>query len=249
MNSAPDEAAIQVTNLRKVYGEGHTSVVAVRDATLRIARGEIVGLFGPSGSGKSTLLTAMALINPPTAGRIAIGGQLVMDGPRALVDARQFRRQNIGFVFQKPNLIPFLTALENVQVAMEINDIPARQARRQGLELLGYLGVGPRAHNLPDALSGGEQQRVAIARALANEPQLILADEPTASLDGALGHQVMTLFAKVAHERRAGVLVVTHDHRTLDVFDRILDVEDGAIQERPPRPAPPSAQGVPTGAG
>ena len=233
MNDAVIEApAIEVANLRKVYGQGHTEVVAIRDATLRIARGEIVGLFGPSGSGKSTLLTAMALINPPTAGRIAIGGQPVMEGPRALVDARAFRRQNIGFVFQKPNLIPFLTALENVQVALEINDTPANRARERALALLDYLGVQPRADNLPDALSGGEQQRVAIARALANDPSLILADEPTASLDGALGRQVMELFAKVAHDRHAGILVVTHDHRTLDVFDRILDVEDGAIRIR-----------------
>jgi len=224
--------AIQVSNLRKVYGSGHTEIVAIRDATLEIGRGEIVGLFGPSGSGKSTLLTAMALINPPTAGQIAIGGQPVMDGPRAIVDARSFRRQNIGFVFQKPNLIPFLTALENVQIAMEINDIPAKQARLRGLELLDYLSVRPRAANLPVALSGGEQQRVAVARALANNPRLILADEPTASLDSTLGRQVMELFAKVAHERHAGVLVVTHDARTLDVFDRILDVEDGMIQIR-----------------
>ncbi len=229
---AAQQPAIEVANLRKVYGRGHTEVVAIRDATLQIGRGEIVGLFGPSGSGKSTLLTAMALINPPTAGQIAIGGQPVMDGPRAMVDARAFRRQHIGFVFQKPNLIPFLTALENVQVALEINDTPATKARERALELLDYLGVRPRADNLPDALSGGEQQRVAIARALANDPSIILADEPTASLDGALGRQVMELFAKVAHERHAGVLVVTHDARTLDVFDRILDVEDGAIRVR-----------------
>lgn len=228
-------AAIEVNNLRKIYGSGHTEVVAIRDATLQIDCGEVVGLFGPSGSGKSTLLTAMALINPPTAGRIAIGGRPVMDGPRALVDARSFRRQNIGFVFQKPNLIPFLTALENVQVALEINDTPARKARARALELLDYLGVRPRASNLPVGLSGGEQQRVAVARALANSPRLILADEPTASLDSALGRQVMELFAKVAHEQQAGVLVVTHDARTLDVFDRILDVEDGRIQIRPDR--------------
>jgi len=125
-----------------------------------------------------------------------------------------------------------LTALENVQIALEINDTAPREARKHALELLDYLGVSPRAHNLPDALSGGEQQRVAIARALANDPSLILADEPTASLDGALGRQVMELFRKVAHERHAGVLVVTHDPRTLDVFDRILDVEDGAIRVR-----------------
>jgi putative ABC transport system ATP-binding protein len=233
MNASTEKKpAIQVSNLRKVYGSGHTEIVAIRDATLEIGRGEIVGLFGPSGSGKSTLLTAMALINAPTAGQIAIGGQSVMDGPRALVDARSFRRKNIGFVFQKPNLIPFLTAVENVQVALEINDIPPSQARERALELLEYLGIRPRADNLPVGLSGGEQQRVAVARALANNPSLILADEPTASLDGALGRQVMELFAKVAHERQAGVLVVTHDSRTLDVFDRILDVEDGRIQIR-----------------
>ncbi|MBN8710170.1 MAG: ABC transporter [Verrucomicrobia bacterium 61-8] len=232
--SGPTELppAIDVSNLRKVYGSGHTEIVAIRDATLQINRGEVVGLFGPSGSGKSTLLTAMALINPPTSGHIVIGGQPVMDGPRAMVDARSFRRQNIGFVFQKPNLIPFLTALENVQVALEINDTPAKKARERALELLEYLSVHPRADNLPVALSGGEQQRVAVARALANNPSLILADEPTASLDGALGRQVMELFTKVAHERHAGVLVVTHDARTLDVFDRILDVEDGRIQIR-----------------
>jgi putative ABC transport system ATP-binding protein len=224
--------AIEVRHLRKVYGSGHTEVVAVRDATLSIARGEIVGLLGPSGSGKSTLLTAMALINPPTAGDITISGRPVMEGPRPLVEPRAFRREHLGFVFQKPNLIPFLTALENVQIALEINDTAPREARRRALALLDYLGIGPRANNLPDALSGGEQQRVAIARALANEPSLILADEPTASLDSALGRQVMELFAKVAHERQAGVIVVTHDHRTLDVFDRILDVEDGAITER-----------------
>jgi putative ABC transport system ATP-binding protein len=122
--------------------------------------------------------------------------------------------------------------LENVQIALEVNDQKPRRARQRALELLGYLDVAHRAGNLPDALSGGEQQRVAVARALANDPSLILADEPTAALDGQRGHQVMELFSKVAHERNAAVLVVTHDHRTLDVFDRILDVEDGMIAVR-----------------
>ena len=225
--------AVEVENLRKVYGSGHTEVVAVRDATLRIARGEVVGMLGPSGSGKSTLLTAMALINPPTAGRVAINGTPVLEGPKALVDLRAFRRRHLGFVFQKANLIPFLTALENVRIALEVNDVAPRAARRRAQELLDYLGVGGRAGNLPAALSGGEQQRVAVARALANEPSLILADEPTAALDSQRGRQVMELFAKVAHERNAGVLVVTHDHRTLDVFDRIVEMEDGGLRERP----------------
>lgn len=224
--------AVEVQNLRKVYGSGHTEVVAIRDATLSIARGEIVGMLGPSGSGKSTILTAMALINPATSGQVAINGTPVLDGSKALVDLRAFRRQHLGFVFQKANLIPFLTALENVQIALEVNDTAPKAARQRAMELLDYLGVAERANNLPVALSGGEQQRVAVARALANNPSLILADEPTAALDSQRGRQVMELFAKVAHERNAGVLVVTHDHRTLDVFDRILDVEDGMIQVR-----------------
>ncbi|MBL9144566.1 MAG: ABC transporter ATP-binding protein [Verrucomicrobiaceae bacterium] len=225
--------AVEVSHLRKVYGSGHTEVVAIRDATLSIARGEVVGMLGPSGSGKSTILTAIALINPPTSGQISINGTAVLDGPKELVNLRAFRRQHLGFVFQKANLIPFLTALENVQVALEVNDVPSRKARARAMELLDYLDVGARANNLPVALSGGEQQRVAVARALANEPSLILADEPTAALDSQRGRQVMELFAKVAHERNAGVIVVTHDHRTLDVFDRILEVEDGMIKERP----------------
>lgn len=226
--------AVEVQNLRKVYGSGHTEVIAIRDATLSIARGEIVGMLGPSGSGKSTILTAMALINPPTSGQVAINGTPVLDGSKALVDLRAFRRQHLGFVFQKANLIPFLTALENVQIALEVNDTAPKAARQRAMELLDYLGVAERANNLPVALSGGEQQRVAVARALANNPSLILADEPTAALDSQRGRQVMELFAKVAHERIAGVLVVTHDHRTLDVFDRIVDVEDGGIRERAP---------------
>jgi len=222
-------AAIEAVALTKVYGHGNTEVTALRGVDLHVARGEVVALLGPSGAGKSTLLTAVGLINPPTSGRIAIGGVPVLDGPRALVDLRAFRRQHLGFVFQKANLIPFLTALQNVQVALEINDVPAAVARARALELLDYLGVGPRAGNLPDALSGGEQQRVAIARALANRPGLLLADEPTAALDGPRGRQVMELFRKVAHEQGAGVLVVTHDHRALDVFDRSLAMEDGLI--------------------
>jgi len=187
-------------------------------------------LLGPSGAGKSTLLTAMGLINSPTAGRIAIGGVPVMDGPTALVDLRAFRRHHLGFVFQKANLIPFLDAVQNVQIALEINDMPGRKARRRALELLDYLGVADRANNLPDALSGGQQQRVAVARALANAPSVILADEPTAALDSQRGRQVMELFRQAAHERGSAVIVVTHDHRALDVFDRTFEMEDGVLR-------------------
>jgi putative ABC transport system ATP-binding protein len=222
--------AIVAENLTKVYGSGNTEVVAMKDVTLSVARGEVVALLGPSGAGKSTLLTAIGLINPPTSGRIHIGGEWVMDADQAKVDLRAFRRRHLGFVFQKANLIPFLSAVENVQIAMEINDVLARVAHRRAMELLDYLGVADRAQNPPDALSGGQQQRVAVARALANEPRLILADEPTAALDSHRGRQVMELFRKVAHERGAAVLVVTHDHRSLDVFDRTFEMEDGELR-------------------
>ena len=221
---------VEASGLTKVYGSGNTEVVAVRDATLTVARGEIVALLGPSGAGKSTLLTLLGLILSPNAGRISIGQTLVFDGQRSRVNVRRFRRQHLGFVFQKANLIPFLTAAENVQLAMEINDMSPRAARARTMELLAYLGVADRAHHLPSKLSGGQAQRVAVARSLANRPSLILADEPTAALDSVRGRQVMELFRKVAHEQQAGVIVVTHDQRALDVFDRTLEMEDGQLR-------------------
>ena len=221
--------AVEAIGLTKIYGAGNTEVIALREVSFQMARGEVVALLGPSGAGKSTLLTAIGLINPPNSGQIKLGGELVLDGPEARVDVRTFRRKHLGFVFQKANLIPFLSAAENVAVALEINDVAPRPARRRALELLDYLGVGDRAEHRPEALSGGQQQRVAVARALANEPSLILADEPTAALDSHRGRQVMELFRRVARERGAAVLVVTHDHRSLDVFDRTYEMEDGRL--------------------
>jgi putative ABC transport system ATP-binding protein len=221
--------AVEAIGLTKVYGSGNTEVVAVRDATLTVARGEIIALLGPSGAGKSTLLTLLGLILTPNAGRIIINQNLVFDGERTRVNVRRFRRQHLGFVFQKANLIPFLTAVENVQLAMEINDVSPRAARKRAMELLDYLDVADRADHLPSKLSGGQAQRVAVARSLGNRPSLILADEPTAALDSVRGRQVMDLFRKVAHEQNAGVIVVTHDHRALDVFDRSLEMEDGRL--------------------
>jgi len=222
--------ALQVDGLGKVYGSGHTEVVALRDASMRVRRGEIVALLGPSGAGKSTFLLCVGLIQPPTRGSVVIGGTPVLDGPRALVDLRRFRRENIGFVFQKSNLIPFLNAVENVQVVGELIGHAPAVARRRAMELLDALGVGARADNRPTQLSGGEQQRVTVARALANRPSLILADEPTAALDSVRGRQVMELFRDVAHEHGTGVIVVTHDQRALDVFDTIYEMEDGLLK-------------------
>lgn len=224
------ELAIQTKNLTKIYGSGNTEVVAMRDASMDVEQGEVIALLGPSGSGKSTFLTAVGLINPPTRGKVFIGGQLVLDGPKAKTNLRTFRRKNVGFVFQKSNLIPFLSAVENVKIILEL-DGQKVGAKKRAMELLDYLGVSDRANNLPSMLSGGQQQRVAVARAIANHPRVILADEPTAALDSHRGRQVMELFAKVAREQGAGVIVVTHDQRALDVFDRIYEMEDGGMFE------------------
>lgn len=227
MNESP---AIEARELTKVYGSGNTEVVAMRNASMTVRRGEVVALLGPSGSGKSTFLTAVGLINPPTSGRVSIGGHPVLDGPRALTSLPAFRRRHVGFVFQKSNLIPFLNARENVQVALELNASSPRAARQRALQLLEELGVRDRSENLPSMLSGGQQQRVAVARALANQPSILLADEPTAALDSQRGRQVMELFARLAHEHGTGVIVVTHDQRSLNVFDTIYEMEDGVMR-------------------
>lgn len=233
----PDAPAVEADALTKIYGSGNTEVVAMRAASLTIARGEVAALLGPSGAGKTTLLTVVGLVTPPTQGRLSIAGQPVLDGPYPLTNLRTFRRQRLGFVFQQSNLIPFLTACENVQVAMELDGWPRRAARRRAIELLDYLDVADRADFYPTTLSGGQQQRVAVARALANEPAVVLADEPTAALDSHRGRQVMELFRKVAHDNGAGVLVVTHDHRSLDIFDTLYEMEDGLVQRTEPAPA------------
>ena len=230
MVGEPNNLAVEASGLTKVYGSGNTEVQALRGVDLSLARGEVIALLGPSGAGKSTLLTIIGLVNAPTTGRIVMEGKPVVSEGRFVVDVRAYRRRRMGFIFQKANLIPFLTAGENVRVAMEINDQSPRSARRRTMELLDYLGVADRGDHYPNMLSGGQQQRVAVARALANQPSLILADEPTAALDSVRGRQVMDLFRKVAHERQAGVVVVTHDHRALDVFDRALEMEDGLIK-------------------
>lgn len=228
------DSVIRAEALRKVYGAGDTELVALRDVSITTGRGEVAALLGPSGSGKSTLLTALGFLNLPERGRIWMGGRLVVEDGRALADLAAVRRTSIGFVFQKANLIPFLTARENVLLALQLNDVVGRVADARARELLGYLGLGDRGDHHPEQLSGGQQQRVAIARALANRPPLLLADEPTAALDSHRGRDVMELFKRIAHEQGAAVVVVTHDHRTLDVFDTIHEMEDGVLTRRPP---------------
>jgi putative ABC transport system ATP-binding protein len=223
---------VHIDSLTKIYGSGHTAVTALRDATLTVSRGELVALLGPSGSGKTTLLTAVAGIIEPTSGRIWIGEDCVYDNGWKVRDLRRFRREHLGFIFQSNNLVPFLTARENVLVALQINGVTGARAVGIGNELLDYLGVSERRHHLPGQLSGGEQQRVAIARALANSPPVILADEPTAALDTERGQSVMALFRQIAREKGSAVICVTHDQRMIEGFDRIYHVQDGRVSDR-----------------
>jgi putative ABC transport system ATP-binding protein len=222
-------AVVEVENVSKTFGSGELAVQALKPCSFVVQEGELAALIGPSGSGKSTLLLSISLILEPTAGRIVINGQKVYDDGWTGVDERAFRRRNIGFIFQQHNLIPFLTAQENVALAMQLNGANRRDAGRRARELLGYLEIAHRADSLPANLSGGEQQRVAIGRALANEPPLILADEPTAALDTERGGKVMALLRRIARERRSAVITVTHDHRMIEGFDTVYQLEDGRL--------------------
>ncbi len=222
---------VKVEGLRKVFGTGDLAVVALDDIDLTVDAGELLALLGPSGSGKSTLLLCMSLIVEPTAGHVSLNGRDVFVGGASRVNPRRYRRESIGFVFQTHNLIPFLNARDNVAVALELNGVSKRQSRRRALELLDYLGLGSRADATPDQLSGGEQQRVGLARALANEPPLIFADEPTASLDTDRGFLVMDLLKKIAKERNSAVIVVTHDERMIAGFDTVKRMRDGRFED------------------
>lgn len=222
-------AILAVEGAAKHFASAGTTVRALDGVSLEANRGELVGIVGASGSGKSTMLLIAGLLETPTAGEVFFRGERVSWPGAELDGLRDFRRRNIGFVFQKANLIPFLTALDNVALALTIDDVPAGPARDYAAGLLEDLGLGNRMDNHPSRLSGGEQQRVAIARALANHPSLLLADEPTAALDSRRGRQVMSLFRLIADTRDAAVVVVTHDPRSLDLFDRVYAFHDGRI--------------------
>jgi putative ABC transport system ATP-binding protein len=216
-------------HVTKVFGRGDTEVVALNDASIAVDAGELVALMGPSGSGKTTLLRALSLIDPPTRGRVVVDGRVVCEDGRVLVDDRRFRRERMGIIFQSYNLIPFLTSIENVALVLTLNGVPLREARRQAGTLLDRLDLGHRADVHPPTLSGGEQQRLAVARAVINDPAVILADEPTGALDTERGKAVMDLLRRLGREREAAVIVVTHDDRMLEGFDRVYRMTDGCI--------------------
>jgi putative ABC transport system ATP-binding protein len=238
---------LDIRDVSQTFGEGEQAVHALKPTSLSVEAGELVALLGPSGSGKSTLLLAISLIQPPTTGRIVIDGQTLYDNGRTGIDERAFRLRKVGFIFQQHNLIPFLTAQENVALMLRLNGVRRQEAARRARELMGYLEIEHRAGSLPARLSGGEQQRVAIGRALANEPTLILADEPTAALDTERGTKVMALLRRIARERRSAVIAVTHDHRMIEGFDTVYHLDDGRLARVDRAAGAPASVPVPRG--
>ncbi len=231
-----EQPVVEVRGISKHFGEGPTRVDALREVSLDVYPGTVIGLRGPSGSGKSTLLNVIGCILEPSSGSMRLNGELVYDGKWLRADLRSLRLEKIGFIFQSHNLLPFLNAWENVAVARILAEASPAQAKSRALELLTYLGIERRGDAMPGELSGGEAQRVAIARALANDPRIILADEPTAALDSQRAGTVMDMLRKVATEHRTAVIVVTHDEKIFDRFDHIYSLRDGTL-EAPTREA------------
>ncbi|WP_442770708.1 ABC transporter ATP-binding protein [Zoogloea ramigera] len=222
---------IHIAGLRKRYGEGEAVVDALKDVTMTVAPGEVVGLIGPSGSGKSTLLKCLGAVIEPTAGRMTLGDEVIFDDGWKIPDLRALRRDRIGFIFQAPYLIPFLDVTDNVALLPMLAGQPNDVARRRARALLDALDVGHRAKAQPSQLSGGEQQRVAIARALANQPPVILADEPTAPLDSERALGVVRILNEMAGQFRTAIIVVTHDEKIIPTFKRIYHIRDGKTFE------------------
>ena len=220
---------VAVHGLTKTYGEGDLAVDAVRSIDLDIDRGEVVLIMGPSGSGKTTLLLMLGAMLRPTSGSITIDNTDLATAPERTLPP--LRAHHFGFVFQDFNLLSALDALENVELACNLAGVNGRTARTRATELLTRLGLGDRLHFRPDQLSGGEKQRVAIARALANDPPIVLADEPTANLDSGHGREIARLLRRLATDDGRSVIIVSHDDRLREIADRVLWLEDGRFRE------------------
>ena len=222
---------IHVEDLKKRYGKGDTAVDALKGVDLHVAPGEVVGLIGPSGSGKSTMLKCLGAVIEPTAGRMSLNEEVIYDHGWRIKDLRALRRDKIGFVFQAPYLIPFLTVTDNVALLPMLAGHSNSESRKRAMEVLEALDVGHRAHAMPSQLSGGEQQRVSIARALVNHPPVILADEPTAPLDSGRALTVIRILNQMARQYETAIIVVTHDEKIIPTFKRIYHIRDGPTEE------------------
>jgi ABC-type lipoprotein export system ATPase subunit len=229
-------AEVVVDHVSRSFEEGR--IAALVDVSFRVEAGEFVGITGPSGGGKSTLLNLIGALDRPTAGEILVGGERISG-----LDGARYRGSVVGFVFQFHNLIPTLTAVENVQLPMFGHELGRAARAERARLLLEEVGLSERVSAYPPTLSGGERQRVAIARALANEPRLLLADEPTGALDSTTGAQILELLQNVRAQRGTTVLLVTNDPDVAARTDRILRIRDGRIEDATPAAAPRSASG------
>ncbi|NMB67538.1 MAG: ABC transporter ATP-binding protein [Chloroflexi bacterium] len=219
--------ALETKSVIKTYNSDSGVIQAVDDVSLQVAAGEFVALVGPSGSGKTTMLSILAALLQPSSGQILLDGQDLSG-----MDDRErvsLRREKIGFTFQANNLVPYLSAVENVELMLRLNGRLDKAGKLRARELLARLGLGERLNNLPGQMSGGQQQRVAIARALIHNPSLVLADEPTASLDTERAYQVVETFAGLIHEQGRAGIMVTHDLRMCEYVDRVLQMQDGRL--------------------
>ncbi|MCP1095121.1 ABC transporter ATP-binding protein [Peribacillus frigoritolerans] len=214
-------------NVSKVYGEGANKVIALDDISLNVRAGEFVAIVGPSGSGKSTFLSIAGALLSPSKGRLLLNGEDITTlSPKELT---RVRLEKIGFVFQSSNLVPYLSVRDQLLLLSELIGKRDKTTVKKADELLSHLGLGHRAGHLPEALSGGERQRVAIARSLMNDPEIILADEPTASLDSKRGRDVVEMLAHEVKSRNKAAIMVTHDERMLDLCDRVVNITDGKV--------------------
>lgn len=219
--------ALRTDEITKIYGKDTSAVVAVDQVSLEVKRGEFIALVGPSGSGKTSMLAMLAALLSPTSGSIFIGDVALAEMKEK--ERTRFRREKIGFTFQTNNLVPYLTALENVELMLRLNKTLNKEGKAHAKELLARLGLQERLNSLPNQLSGGQQQRIAIARALVHRPEVVLADEPTANLDTERAFQVVETFANLIHEQNRAGIMVTHDLRMTKYVDRVIQMVDGKV--------------------
>jgi putative ABC transport system ATP-binding protein len=227
MNTKLQTYALETKSVVKSYQLDAGTIYAVNDVSLQVAAGEFVALVGPSGSGKTTMLSILAALLKPSSGQILLDGQDLAG--MGEVERVSMRREKIGFTFQANNLVPYLSAVENVELMLRLNNRLDKAGKLRARELLARLGLAERLNNLPGQMSGGQQQRVAIARALIHNPSLVLADEPTASLDTERAYQVVETFAGLIHEQKRAGIMVTHDLRMCEHVDRVLQMQDGKL--------------------
>jgi putative ABC transport system ATP-binding protein len=227
IHPVPEAPIYDLRRVTRSYGNGATTVNALHEIDLRIERGEFVAVSGPSGSGKTTLLQLLGALDRPTSGEVVFEGRDLATLKES--ELTRLRLGTIGFVFQQFNLIPTVSAAENIALALAPAGLPSTARAERVTALLESVGLGPRGHHLPNALSGGEQQRVAIARALANDPDVLLADEPTGNLDTATGVEIMSLLTELNRERNQTIVVITHDASVAAAAPRTVRLRDGSI--------------------